>query len=150
MSEKIYVTVGLDNRTIPSGGNKDQVLTKATDDDYDLVWADASGGGGGGGVTPAPTIPPKDSASGSTGQANGYARGDHYHPINVSSDVADVQMDGTASLGESDNYARVDHVHPHDDYKDGFKLYAAANVYSSVADLPPAGTAGRIAFVKIT
>ena len=61
-----------------------------------------------------------------------------------------MKMNGTASLGTSDNYPRADHVHPHDDYKDGFKLYASANIYNSVDDLPAAGTAGRIAFVKVS
>ena len=151
MSDKVFVTVGVDNRIIPAGGNKDQVLAKASNDDYDIIWADASGGGGGGGgVTPHPGIPPMDSASGSTGQANGYARGDHFHPINVASDVQLVKMDGSASLGTEGSYARVDHIHPHDDYKAGLVLYESANIYPNVASLPDPGTPGRIAFVKIT
>ena len=147
---KVNVTVGIDDRVVPSGGNENQVLAKNSNTDYDFKWMDASGSGGGGGVTPYAGIPTKDSSSGSTGQADGYARGDHFHPVNKSSNVLDVQMDGTANLGSSDYYALVDHVHPHDNYNTGFVLYESANIFNSVEDLPAAGTAGRIAFVKVS
>ena len=32
---------------VPPGGDEDQVLAKASSDDYDLEWVDQSGGGGG-------------------------------------------------------------------------------------------------------
>jgi hypothetical protein len=35
---------------VPAGGDTGQVLKKASDDDYDLVWADESGGGGAAGA----------------------------------------------------------------------------------------------------
>lgn len=38
--------VDLEGVGIPSGGTKDQVLTKASNDDGDVVWANPTGGGG--------------------------------------------------------------------------------------------------------
>lgn len=35
---------------VPTGGNTGQVLAKASDNDYDMVWVDQSGGGGGGDI----------------------------------------------------------------------------------------------------
>lgn len=37
-----------DIHNVPAGGTSSQVLAKASDDDYDLMWVDQTGGGGGG------------------------------------------------------------------------------------------------------
>lgn len=44
-------------RTVPPGGTTDQVLTKESDDDFDVGWEDAGGGGGGGGGLDALRLP---------------------------------------------------------------------------------------------
>ena len=36
-----------DMHNVPAGGTSSQVLAKASDDDYDLMWVDQTGGGGG-------------------------------------------------------------------------------------------------------
>lgn len=155
---KVNVTIGVDNRVVPSGGNENQVLAKNSDADYDLKWVDSSGGSsGGGGAGPSSVLPRKDGdgsehGEGSTGQSDDFARGDHVHPINVSDDVTKIEMNGTADLGEELTYARTDHVHPHDDYKEGFVLYTGegVNFFNSVEDLEALPhKAGRIAFVKV-
>ncbi len=154
---KVNVTIGIDDRVVPRGGTENQVLAKASDQDYHFKWMDSSGGGssGGGGAGPSSVLPRRDGdgsehGEGSTGQSDDFARGDHVHPINVSDDVTEIEMNGSADLGEKLTYARTDHVHPHDDYKDGFKLYASANIYASIDDLPLPGNVGRIAFVKVS
>ena len=58
-------------------------------------------------------------------------------------------MNGTASAGISTKLSKDDHVHPHDTYTTGLVLDATANIFNSVNNLPAAGTAGRIAFVKV-
>lgn len=146
---KVNVTIGVDNRVVPSGGNQGQVLTKASNDDYDLAWSDGGGGGGGGSITPAVGPSPHDVDGGATGQNDNYAREDHAHELNIDDSVAPVMNGNAASAGTSDYYARRDHVHQHDDYKDGFVLYSSVNIFPNVASLPAAGTEGRIAFVKI-
>ena len=148
MSNKVFVTVGVDRRNIPEGGDAGQFLVKASDADYDFVWADVSGTGAERQPSTGPS--PKDTgASGVRGTSVNYARQDHQHPLNVD-DSVNPSMDGTVSPGDDDYYARRDHVHPHDNYSTGFVLKVSANVFNSVGDLPAAGTAGRIAFVKVS
>ena len=146
---KVNVTIGVDNRVVPSGGLQGQSLIKASNNDYDLAWG--NGGGGGGGSIPYAAGPsPHDVDGGVVGQSSNVAREDHAHILNVDDTSAPVMNGASASAGTSDYYARRDHVHEHDDYKEGFKLYVAANVFDTVGDLPAAGTAGRIAFVKVS
>lgn len=147
---KVNVTIGVDNRVVPSGGLSGQVLTKNSDDDYDLKWAAGGSGGGSGSIPYAVRPSPPDIDSGATGQSINVAREDHRHELNVDDTVLPKMDEETASAGTSDFYARRDHVHPHDDYKDGFVLYSSVNIFDDVANLPAAGTAGRIAFVKIS
>ena len=147
MSAKVYVTVGVDKRSIPAGGLAGEFLVKASDDDYDFVWSEVSGTGAERQPSTGPS--PKDTgALGIRGTSVNYARQDHQHPLNVEDDVTPM-MNGTASAGDDDYYARRDHVHPSDTYSAGFIL-DAANIFNSVDDLPAAGTAGRIAFVKVS
>lgn len=149
MSNKVYVTVGVDDRVVPAGGQQGDVLTKASDDDYDFAWGSGGGGGGGGNISPAQGPSPHDVAGGITGQSDNYAREDHAHELNLDDSVAPLMDGAAATAGTSTFYARRDHVHPHDDYKDGFVLYPSVNIYPNVASLPAAGVEGRIAFVKI-
>lgn len=60
---------------------------------------------------PSDLTPVADSASGSAGTGNGFARGDHSHPINVATSGTP-SPDGTGALGTAATYARTDHVHP--------------------------------------
>ena len=46
----------LQARAVPVGGTEDQVLAKASEDDYDLVWTDAGAGGEGDVIGPASAI----------------------------------------------------------------------------------------------
>lgn len=55
-------------------------------------------------------VPLKDNGSGSVGVANGYAREDHVHPLNVDDSMIPAPL-GTASPGTDDAYSRSDHVH---------------------------------------
>lgn len=151
MSNKVYVTVGVDRRNIPEGGEAGQFLVKASDDDYDFVWSDVSGTSAE--RQPSTGVSPKDAynatKAGIRGTSVNYARQDHSHPLNVPT-TGLPQMDGTAAIGTSDYYAAFDHRHPHDTYSTGFVLNVSANVFDSVEDLPAAGTAGRIVFVKVS
>ena len=156
MSNKVYVTVGVDGRNIPAGGEQGQMLVKNSNDDYDFVWANVSGTSSE--RMPAQNVSPKDTnadplypSGGSRGNQMTYARQDHAHPLNVPT-TGTPQMDGTAAISKngSDYYAAFDHVHPHDTYSTGFVLNTSANVFDSVEDLPAAGTAGRIVFVKVS
>ncbi|KAA6360788.1 MAG: hypothetical protein EZS28_043685, partial [Streblomastix strix] len=59
------------------------------------------------------TIPPQDSASGSVGTTNYYARNDHSHPINVETNASNIPIvNGVGANGTSAYYSRHDHVHP--------------------------------------
>lgn len=60
---------------------------------------------------PSSDTPVADSASGSAGTGNGFARGNHSHPLNVATSGTP-SFDGTGANGTSDKYARQDHVHP--------------------------------------
>ena len=60
---------------------------------------------------PSESTPIKDSASGSAGTGNGFARGNHSHPINVATSGTPANLGAVASNGTSANYARQDHVH---------------------------------------
>ena len=59
---------------------------------------------------PSELTPIPDSSSGSAGTGNGFARGNHSHPLNVATSGTPANL-GTASNGTSDKYARQDHVH---------------------------------------
>ena len=59
---------------------------------------------------PSESTPIPDSSSGSAGTGNGFARGNHSHPINVATSGTPANL-GTAANGSSANYARQDHVH---------------------------------------
>ena len=154
MSNKVFVNVGVDGRNIPAGGEADQFLVKASDADYDFVWANVSGTGAE--RMPATGPSPKDTgADGVRGTSVNYARQDHQHPLNVD-DTTLPSMSGTANAGDDDYYARRDHVHPSDTYASGFEpagniiLTDNVHIFDSVDDLPAAGTAGRIVFVKVS
>ncbi|KAA6317134.1 MAG: hypothetical protein EZS28_055149, partial [Streblomastix strix] len=73
------------------------------------------------------TIPPSDSASGSVGTTNYYARNDHSHPLNITTSIPPQDsasgsvetnasnipiVNGVGANGSSAFYARHDHVHP--------------------------------------
>lgn len=146
MSNKVFVTVGIDKRGVPAGGDSGQFLVKASDADYDYIWSDVSGTGAE--RQPSTGVSPKDTSTGVRGTSVNYARQDHQHPLNVD-DTTTPSMDGTVSAGDDDYYARRDHVHPSNTYPSGFIL-DENNIYDSVSDLPAAGTAGRIAFVKVS
>lgn len=60
---------------------------------------------------PSETTPIPDSSSGSAGTGDGFARGNHSHPLNVATSGTP-SLDGTGANGTSDKYARQDHVHP--------------------------------------
>ena len=147
-NSKVFVTVGVDGRNIPAGGEAGQYLKKASSEDYDFAWESPESGGGGTGGTPAVVKSPKDTGDGKLGAGLSYARQDHAHPLNVPTTGLPKQ-DGTAARGTSDYYAAFDHVHPSDTFVSGLVL-DGANIFNSVDDLPAAGTAGRIAFVKIS
>ena len=59
---------------------------------------------------PSSATPIPDSSSGSAGTGNGFARGNHSHPLNVATSGTPANL-GTAANGTSANYARQDHVH---------------------------------------
>lgn len=59
---------------------------------------------------PSSATPIPDSSSGSAGTGNGFARGNHSHPINVPTSGTPANL-GTASNGSAATYARADHVH---------------------------------------
>lgn len=77
------------------------------------------------GAAASTTTPKKDSGNGVTGTETAFARGDHQHPLNVST-TAPV-MDGTATVGTSTAYARSDHRHPSDTAKADKVSNATAN-----------------------
>lgn len=155
MSEKVYVQVGVKGRSIPVGGEAGQVLQKNSDNDFDCVWTTPAGGTSANIPQPATTTPLSDKTGGAVGTGVSFARSDHQHELNVSSTVTDVKMNGTRSLGSAGTYAKTDHVHPSDTYASGFEpagdiiLTDEVHIFDSVDDLPAAGTAGRIAFVKV-
>lgn len=156
MSEKVYVQVGVKGRALPAGGESGQILQKASDKDFDLIWTTPAGGTSGNIPQPSVSLPLPDAAGGVIGTGIAFARQDHQHELNVSSDVTDIQMDGMASLGSEDTYARTDHVHQSDTYAAGFQpagdiiLTENLHIFNSVDDLPAAGVAGRIVFVKVS
>ncbi|KAA6360273.1 MAG: hypothetical protein EZS28_044200, partial [Streblomastix strix] len=54
-----------------------------------------------------------DSADGSYGTVDSYARNDHSHPINVETNASNIPIvDGVGNNGTSAYYSRHDHVHP--------------------------------------
>ena len=60
---------------------------------------------------PSESTPIPDSSSGSAGTGDGFARGNHSHPLNVATSGTP-SLDGTGANGTSEKYARQDHVHP--------------------------------------
>ena len=156
MSNKVYVTVGVDRRNIPEGGEAGQFLVKASDDDYDFVWSDVSGTSAE--RQPSTGVSPKDAynatKAGIRGTSVNYARQDHSHPWNVPT-TGLPQMNGTAAIGTSDYYAAFDHKHPSDTYAAGFQpagniiLTEGVHIFNSIDDRPQPGIAGRIVFIKV-
>ena len=156
MSNGIYVSVGVDGRSIPAGGEAGQILQKNTNEDFDLIWATPAGGTSANIPQPASSKSPQDGGTDGTGTVGtgvSFARQDHAHPLNIPTSGTP-QMDGTGAIGNSAYYAPFNHVHPHDTYSTGFQpagniiLTNSVHIYPNVASLPAAGTAGRIAFVK--
>lgn len=116
MSDKVYVQVGVKGRSIPAGGEPGQILQKASDADFDMIWTTPAGGTSANIPQPATTKSPKDGGTdgtGTLGTAVSFARQDHAHPINVATSGSPA-MDGTASHGTAYTYAKSDHVHPTD------------------------------------
>lgn len=156
MAEKVYVQVGVKGRSMPVGGEAGQILQKNSDKDFDCVWTTPAGGASANIPQPATSTPLADTSGGAVGTGVSFARSDHQHQLNVSSTVTDVKMNGTVSLGSSSKYAKVDHVHQSDTYASGFEpagdiiLTDNVHVFNSIDDLPPAGTAGRIVFVRVS
>jgi hypothetical protein len=156
MSNITNVKVGIKGRAMPSGGEAGQILQKASDKDFDTIWTTPAGGASGNIPQPSVSLPLPDAAGGVIGTGIAFARQDHQHELNVSSDVTDIQMDGTASLGSKNTYARTDHIHQSDTYAAGFVpagniiLTNSVHIFNSVNDLPTAGIVGRIAFVKVS
>ncbi len=154
MSDKVFVSVGVDGRNVPAGGEAGQYLKKASNADYDFEWESPDSGGGGAEGTPAVIKSPKDTGDGLLGSGVAFARYDHAHPLNVPSVATNPQMDGTAAMGNSDYYAPLNHIHPSNNYPSGFApvgnilLTSGVHYYPNAASLPAAGVAGRIAFVK--
>lgn len=112
MSDKIYVQVGVKGRALPPGGESGQILQKASDKDFDLIWTTPAGGTSGNIPQPSVSLPDPDVDGGNIGSGIAFARQDHQHKLNVSTVSTDVKPDGTRSLGSAGTYARTDHVHP--------------------------------------
>ena len=100
--------------------------------------------------TPSDATPVADSASGSAGTGNGFARGNHSHPINVATSGTPANL-GTASNGTAATYARSDHVHQMPNASDVgavastalFNLiYPVGSIYMSVNSTSPASLFG--------
>ena len=68
------------------------------------VWRNALG------VVSGDVTPAKDSGVGSAGSSGAYARADHYHPVNVSSNAPPPDA-VVAAAGSAETYARSDHAH---------------------------------------
>ena len=86
---------------------------------------------------PSESTPIPDSSSGSAGTGNGFARGNHSHPINVATSGTPANL-GTAANGSSANYARQDHVHAMPSASDVGALTeddVNYKIYNSVTDL---------------
>ena len=147
MSDKIYVNVGVDGRSIPAGGEAGQILQKASDADFDLQWTTPAGGASANIPQPAATTPVKDTSTGTVGTGVSFARSDHAHPLNKPS--ATPQMDGTAAVGTSDYYAIADHKHPSNTYSAGFVLDYNNNVFSG-NNRPANPVKGQICFVLVS
>ena len=82
----VYVSVGVDGRSIPAGGESGQILQKASDEDFDLIWTTPAGGASANIPQPATIMSPKDGGTdgtGALGTSVSFARQDHAHPINV-------------------------------------------------------------------
>ena len=156
MSNILNVIVGIKGRALPPGGESGQILQKASDKDFDLIWTTPAGGTSGNIPQPSVSLPDPDVDGGAIGTGIAFARQDHQHKLNVSDTLTDVKMDGTRSLGSAGTYARTDHVHQSDTYAAGFQpagdiiLTEDLHIFDSVDDLPSAGIAGRIVFVKVS
>ncbi|KAA6372158.1 MAG: hypothetical protein EZS28_032315 [Streblomastix strix] len=62
-------------------------------------------------VTPASDANPLADGTVTAGTSTEYSRGDHIHPINVSTNIP-LSDSNSESIGESNQYARSDHQHP--------------------------------------
>lgn len=98
---------------------------------------------------PSETTPIPDSSSGSAGTGNGFARGNHSHPLNVATSGTPANL-GTAANGTSANYARQDHVHTMPSASDVGALPSTTTaadldveykMFNSIADLGLSGSA---------
>ena len=150
MSEKINVLPGVKGRNIPAGGEAGQILQKNSDADVDMIWTTPAGGASANIPQPATTTPLKDTSGGAAGSGVSFARSDHQHELNFANSGTPHKDSGNGSRGSGTTYSRFDHEHPENDYVNGFVLDVTANIFQSVADLPAAGTPGRIAFVIVS
>jgi hypothetical protein len=77
------------------------------------------------------SVPSKDSTDGTAGSAATYARSDHSHILNISTDLpkdlGDSTTIGNASVGTASTYARSDHVHS-SNIKDHLKIVYGDNI----------------------
>ena len=140
MSDKVYVQVGVKGRSLPAGGEAGQILQKASDKDFDLIWTTPAGGTSANIPQPAVVVSPADSNGGAVGTGVSFARHDHSHELNVATSGTPA-MDGTASLGSATTYARADHVHPHDTNL-LLQVYPVGSIYMSINSTSPAALFG--------
>ncbi|KAA6384729.1 MAG: hypothetical protein EZS28_019745 [Streblomastix strix] len=94
-------------------------------------------------VTPASdAIPSNSIVNGSAGTSNEYARGDHQHPLQVST-VLPAKDTANGEVGEATTYARSDHTHHVNLGSDiplkdtGTGTAATANIYASATHQHP-------------
>ncbi|KAA6367560.1 MAG: hypothetical protein EZS28_036913, partial [Streblomastix strix] len=62
-------------------------------------------------MTPASDANPQSDGTVTAGTSTEYSRGDHIHPLNISSSVP-ISDTADGAVGDSVNYARSDHSHP--------------------------------------
>lgn len=151
----VGIKVGVKGRTLPSGGEAGQILQKNSDKDFDTIWTTPAGGASANIPQAATTLPLSDTNGGSVGSGVSFARSDHQHQLNFANSGTPHKDSGNGSRGSGTTYSRFDHEHPENDYPNGFAssgniiLTEEVHIFDSVEELPEAGTAGRIAFVKV-